>query len=65
MAMARKSRFGSLFSRDEDDHAICRSYREAEQLIREAVEFHFTGLREDGVSVPQPSSQVEYIEVAP
>jgi predicted RNase H-like HicB family nuclease len=38
---------------------------EAEQLIREAIEFHLTGLREDGVSVPQPSSQVEYIEVAP
>jgi predicted RNase H-like HicB family nuclease len=37
---------------------------EAEQLIREAIEFHFTGLREDGVPIPQPSSQVEYIEVA-
>jgi predicted RNase H-like HicB family nuclease len=37
---------------------------EAEQLIREAIEFHLTGLREDGVAIPQPSSQVEYIEVA-
>jgi predicted RNase H-like HicB family nuclease len=37
---------------------------EAEQLIREAIEFHLTGLREDGVPIPQPSSQVEYIEVA-
>jgi predicted RNase H-like HicB family nuclease len=38
--------------------------KEAEQLIREAIEFHLTGLREDGVPIPQPSSQVEYIEVA-
>ena len=38
---------------------------EAEQLIREAIEFHLTGLQEDGVPIPQPSSQVEYIEVAP
>ena len=37
---------------------------EAEQLIREAIEFHLTGLREDGAAIPQPSSQVEYIEVA-
>jgi predicted RNase H-like HicB family nuclease len=37
---------------------------EAEQLIREAIEFHLTCLREDGVAIPQPSSQVEYIEVA-
>ena len=37
---------------------------EAEQLIREAIELHLTGLREGGLPIPQPSSQVEYIEVA-
>jgi predicted RNase H-like HicB family nuclease len=37
---------------------------ETEQLIREAIELHLAGLREDGLSIPQPSSQVEYIEVA-
>ncbi|MGE0827399.1 MAG: type II toxin-antitoxin system HicB family antitoxin [Candidatus Binatia bacterium] len=36
---------------------------ETEILIREAIEFHLTGLREDGVSIPQPSSQVEYVDV--
>jgi predicted RNase H-like HicB family nuclease len=36
---------------------------ETEQLIREAIEIHVTGLREDGLPVPQPSSQVEYVEV--
>jgi predicted RNase H-like HicB family nuclease len=37
---------------------------ETEQLIREAVELHLKGLREDGLPIPQPSSQVEYVEVA-
>ena len=37
---------------------------EAEQLIRETIELHLTGLREGGLPIPQPSSQVEYIEVA-
>jgi predicted RNase H-like HicB family nuclease len=37
---------------------------EAEQMIREAIALHLTGLREDGLPVPQPSSQVEYVEVA-
>lgn len=37
---------------------------ETGQLIREATELHLTGLREDGLPIPQPSSQVGYIEVA-
>jgi len=37
---------------------------ETEQLIREAVELHLIGLREDGLPIPQPSSRVEYVEVA-
>ncbi len=37
---------------------------ETEAQIREAIEFHLAGLRDDGLSVPQPSSQVEYVEVA-
>jgi predicted RNase H-like HicB family nuclease len=37
---------------------------ETEKSIREAVEFHLEGMREDGLPAPQPSSQVEYIEVA-
>ena len=32
--------------------------------IREAIEFHLDGLREDGSPIPPPSSKVEYIEVA-
>jgi len=37
---------------------------ETEQAIREAIEFHIEGLREDGAPVPPPTSRVDYIEVA-
>jgi predicted RNase H-like HicB family nuclease len=36
---------------------------EAETQIREAIEFHLEGLREDGLPIPPPSSQVEYVDV--
>jgi len=36
---------------------------ETERLLREAIEFHVAGMREDGLSVPEASSQVEYVEV--
>ena len=37
---------------------------EAQQAIREAIELHLAGMREDGVPFPAPSSQVDYIDVA-
>jgi predicted RNase H-like HicB family nuclease len=37
---------------------------DTEQAIREAIEFHLDGLREDGIPIPSPSSRVEYVEVA-
>jgi predicted RNase H-like HicB family nuclease len=37
---------------------------EAEAQIREAIEFHIAGLREDGLAIPDPSSRVDYVEVA-
>ena len=36
---------------------------EVEAEMREAIEFHIEGMREDGLSIPEPSSQVEYLEV--
>jgi predicted RNase H-like HicB family nuclease len=36
---------------------------ETESLIREAIEFHLDGLKEDGLPIPPPSSQVEYVDV--
>lgn len=38
--------------------------QEVETEIREAIRFHLDGLREDGLPQPQPSSQVDYVEVA-
>jgi predicted RNase H-like HicB family nuclease len=35
-----------------------------EQAIREAIEFHLDGMREDGTPIPPPSSRVDYVEVA-
>lgn len=37
---------------------------ETEQAIREAIEFHLEGLRDDGEPIPPPTSRVEYVEVA-
>ena len=38
--------------------------REAEKEIREAIEFHIEGMKEDGEAIPNPSSSVDYVEVA-
>jgi predicted RNase H-like HicB family nuclease len=37
---------------------------EVEKSIREAIEFHLDGLREDGEPIPEPTSRVDYVEVA-
>ena len=37
---------------------------EVQQLIREAIELHIAGMREDGLPIPLPSSHVEYVQVA-
>jgi predicted RNase H-like HicB family nuclease len=36
---------------------------ETEQQIREAIEFHLRGMREDGLPIPEAVSQVDYVEV--
>jgi len=40
------------------------SLDEIERNIREAIEFHLDGLREDGLAIPIPSTVVEYCELA-
>lgn len=40
------------------------SVADVEQAIREAIVFHIEGLRLEGQAVPQPSSHVNYVEVA-
>ena len=36
---------------------------EARAEIREAIEFHLEGMREDETPIPPPSSWAEYVEV--
>lgn len=33
------------------------------QLIRQAIDFHIDGLRQDGLTVPTPSSESEFVEI--
>lgn len=44
--------------------ATGKTVKETEQQLREAIEFHIRGLREDGLPIPDPSSQVDYVEIA-
>ena len=44
--------------------ATGQTVEEVEREIQEAIEFHIEGLRADGLPVPEPSSRVEYVEVA-
>ena len=59
---------GSNFSAYVPDLPGCvatgATVAEIELAIREAIEFHLDGLREDGSPIPPPSSKVEYVEVA-
>ena len=43
--------------------ATSTTVAETESLIREAIEFHLEGLESDGLPIPLPSSQVEYVDV--
>ncbi len=43
--------------------AAGESRQEVLKLIREAIEFHLDGLREDGHAIPSPSSSSEIVEI--
>jgi predicted RNase H-like HicB family nuclease len=54
----------SAYSPDLDGCVATGSTKqEVEQNIREAIEFHVEGLRQEGYSVPQPSSYSTYVDV--
>ena len=40
------------------------TFKETGSVLREAIEFHLAGLREDGTPIPPASSRVDYVEVA-
>ena len=43
--------------------AVGETREEAMTLIREAIEFHLEGIKEDGEGMPEPHSETEYVEV--
>jgi predicted RNase H-like HicB family nuclease len=43
--------------------AAAATLKETEELIREAIEFHLEGMREDGDAIPAPTTFAEMIEV--
>ena len=42
--------------------AVAETLEEVETLIREAIDFHIDGLRQDGLPVPPPTTICEYVE---
>ena len=43
--------------------AVGKTAAEVRKLIAEAVPFHLEGLREDGLPIPDPETECEYLEV--
>jgi predicted RNase H-like HicB family nuclease len=43
--------------------ATGKTLEETRQNMREAIEFHLDGLRQDGEPIPEPSSLAESVEV--
>ena len=43
--------------------AVGETREDVLRLIREAIEFHIDGLKQDGLPVPPPSSEGEFVEV--
>ncbi len=44
--------------------ATGKTLDEVEREMREAIEFHLDGMRQDGVPIPPPSSAVRYVDIA-
>ncbi len=59
---------GSNFSAHSPDLPGCvttgKTREDTRKNMEEAIEFHLEGLREDGLTVPPPSSVAEYVEVS-
>lgn len=43
--------------------AVGETREEALNMVREAIEFHLEGMKEDGVPIPEPHSHSEVIQV--
>jgi predicted RNase H-like HicB family nuclease len=41
-----------------------RTLEEVKAEIRDAIAFHLGGLRKDGLPIPPPTSQADYVDIA-
>jgi predicted RNase H-like HicB family nuclease len=44
--------------------ATGKTRKAVERQLREAIELHLAGLREDGIAIPKPTSICEYIDLS-
>ena len=44
--------------------ATAKTREEVERLIRETIEFHLDGMREDGEPIPEPTSSAIVVDAA-
>lgn len=44
--------------------AVGDTVEETEQMIKEAIEFHLEAIRSDGLPIPQPTTEANYVEIA-
>lgn len=44
--------------------ATGETLEEVRQRMREAIELHLAGMREDGLPIPEPTSLADYVEAA-
>jgi predicted RNase H-like HicB family nuclease len=42
--------------------AVAKTEGEVRHLIREAIELHLEGLRDDGRPIPQPTATLDYVD---
>jgi len=44
--------------------ATGKTIEELKQRMREAIELHLDGMREDGLPIPEPTTLADYVEAA-
>ena len=44
--------------------ATGKTVEEVRERMREAIELHLAGMREDGLPIPQPTTLADYVEAA-
>ena len=66
LVVIEKTKTGySAYSPDlEGCVATGESRKEVEIQMREAIQFHLEGLKEEGYPIPEPKTETSYIEIA-